>query len=401
MVYIFMGVAALAAGATGYFGLGLTLAEAILMVVVVGSAAVVAQERVLRQRAERRLENSLEDLRNLLSTDAQAADVLGQRVNALAREDAGRRLDVVEADVSILGTVIRQVAEAVAEIEEKQAQPQPAPMQPEPIVEEPVRPRFSTAAIRRALEEDRIVHHLRPVMRLPQRRTYGYDLVARLVEDDGTVHEQAVFMPEDAGADLFRQIEAAGILESITLARRALATEQPPRLFAPFSCASLTDTRTVEKTVALLEANRAVSRYLTLRTPFADWIAMNSAQRAAAGQLVRTGVTFSLEQADNLRGAIGAMAADGVQSLRVDANIFLADPQHYTDFHTADIVKYLSRFDVELIATDISAENQLLELLEDGIALASGDHLSPAAPAWAQFLSDRPQATQRLRRVET
>ncbi|WP_035099504.1 hypothetical protein, partial [Devosia sp. LC5] len=125
LVYTFIGFAAAGIGAIAYFGLTFTPAEAILAAVVFGCVCVVLLERSLRQRAERRLEKAIEDLSRLLATDAQAGAVLGQRINALTDLDAGGRLEGVEADISVLGTVIRQVAEAVAEIEERAARPGP------------------------------------------------------------------------------------------------------------------------------------------------------------------------------------------------------------------------------------------------------------------------------------
>src|SRR5690606_774882 len=131
-----------------------TPAHAILVAVVFGCVCVMLQERLLRRRAENRLERAIEDLSRLLATDAQAGAVLGQRINALADLNAGQRLETVEADISVLGTVIRQVAEAVAEVEDKVAKsspprssseradsrmiaaPAPAPQPAQPIVPE-------------------------------------------------------------------------------------------------------------------------------------------------------------------------------------------------------------------------------------------------------------------------
>ncbi|WDR02455.1 hypothetical protein PSQ19_17910 [Devosia algicola] len=119
LVYIFIALSALGLGATSYYGLTLTPLESFLVAVMFACVAVVLVERQLRQRAENRLERAIEDLSRLLSTDAQAGAVLGQRINALADLEAGPRLEGVEADISVLGTVIRQVAEAVSEIEER------------------------------------------------------------------------------------------------------------------------------------------------------------------------------------------------------------------------------------------------------------------------------------------
>jgi cyclic-di-GMP phosphodiesterase, flagellum assembly factor TipF len=119
LVYSLIAFSAAGLGALAYFGLTFTPANAILVAVVFACACVVLMERILRQRAENRLERAIEDLSRLLATDAQAGAVLGQRINAIADLNAGQRLETVEADISVLGTVIRQVAEAVAEVEDK------------------------------------------------------------------------------------------------------------------------------------------------------------------------------------------------------------------------------------------------------------------------------------------
>ena len=72
LVYLFIALAGFALGATAYFGLSFTLAEAILVALVAGCIAALVMERRLRLRAEGRLERGIEDLSRLLATDAQA-----------------------------------------------------------------------------------------------------------------------------------------------------------------------------------------------------------------------------------------------------------------------------------------------------------------------------------------
>ncbi|HVX80776.1 MAG TPA: hypothetical protein VHB23_05310, partial [Devosiaceae bacterium] len=120
LVYMFIVLAGLGVGATVYFGLTFSAIESFVVGLAFCAIAVILVERTLRRRAEARLERAIEDLSRLLSTDAQAGAVLGQRINALTDIEAGRRLDAVEADVSVLGTVVRQVAEAVADLENAQ-----------------------------------------------------------------------------------------------------------------------------------------------------------------------------------------------------------------------------------------------------------------------------------------
>jgi cyclic-di-GMP phosphodiesterase, flagellum assembly factor TipF len=99
LVYIFIALAALGVGSAAYFGFTFTPIEAIVTALGFGAIAILLLERTLRQRSEARLEKAIEDLSRLLSTDAQAGATLSMRLNALADENAGRRLEGLEADV--------------------------------------------------------------------------------------------------------------------------------------------------------------------------------------------------------------------------------------------------------------------------------------------------------------
>jgi cyclic-di-GMP phosphodiesterase TipF (flagellum assembly factor) len=58
----------------------------------------------------------------------------------------------------------------------------------------------------------------------------------------------------------------------------------------------------------------------------------------------------------------------------------LRQPEIFTDFHPADIAAYGRRFGIELVATGIIDEQQLLHLFEDGISLAQGPHIAGPGP---------------------
>lgn len=217
LVYFFIALSAAGIGALAYFGLGFTPANAILLAAVFACAAIVFLERTLRLRAENRLERAIEDLSRLLATDAQAGAVLGQRINAIADTNPGERLETLEADISVLGTVIRQVAEAVAEMEDKVAkagQHRPAYAGSERVIasghsaasqvivtSEP-EPIIPLEMLRQAVHDNRLTYHIQPIVRLPQRRAAGYDLVPRLLLEDGELADAPDFMPRRGGHDL-------------------------------------------------------------------------------------------------------------------------------------------------------------------------------------------------------
>ena len=94
-----------------------------------------------------------------------------------------------------------------------------------------------------------------------------------------------------------------------------------------------------------------------------------------------------LTASDYLRAGEAAAAGD-LHSLWF-ASRFLARPQSFTDFHTADIAPYARRFEIELCATGVIDEQQLLSLFEDSITLAQGPHVGRPGPVRSDLRVDR------------
>jgi cyclic-di-GMP phosphodiesterase, flagellum assembly factor TipF len=205
LVYLFIALCGAGLGIAAYFGLTFSIIEAGLFALIVALAGVVYLERTLRHRAEARLEKAIDDLSRLLSTDAKAGQVLSQRVNALSDLGLGSRMEVLEADISVLGTVVRQVAEAVSDLEAGQAG------ETAQDTKKPDRrqPKISLDAVRQAIDEGRLIHHMQPIVTLPQRKTHGYDLIARLKLEDGKLADPPDYMPvrNAEGDRVVRRIE--------------------------------------------------------------------------------------------------------------------------------------------------------------------------------------------------
>ncbi|WP_332689106.1 EAL domain-containing protein [Devosia sp.] len=404
LVYTFIALAAVAVGATAYFGLTFTPAEAILAAVVFGCVCVVLLERTLRQRAENRLEKAIEDLSRLLATDAQAGAVLGQRINAMADINADARLEGVEADISVLGTVIRQVAEAVADIEDRTKKAAPAGRgrmiaAAPPLVREP-EPTIPLERLRRAVDEGRLIHHIQPVVTLPQRRPQGYDLVPRLILEGGDLADRVDFLPRRGGEDVLRQIEGIGLVEAITICRRARTGGQPVTLYIPLSRPTLGDSTASEQLIVSLEANRAIAPNLIFAIAETDWQGLTTGERAIADAIVKKGAGFSITHVRSLRIDVAELAAQGVRSLRIDAARFIEEPEVFTDFHASDIANYVARFEIKLMATGIANESQIVELLEDGILLVQGPHIAAPGPVRPELMVEPSRQTVQLRRAE-
>ena len=406
LVYIFIALAAAAVGAAAYFGLTFTPSEAILAAIVFGCVCVVLVERTLRQRAENRLEKAIEDLSRLLATDAQAGAVLGQRINAIADIKADQRLEGVEADISVLGTVIRQVAEAVAEMEERVPKARSSgrmiaapPAAAAASAREP-EPTIPLEMLRQAVAENRLIYHIQPVVTLPQRRPHGYDLVPRLMLEDGDLADRADFMPRRGGEDVVRQIEGLGLVEAVTIARRSRTNGQPVTLYVPLSRATLGDSVASEQLIVTLEANRSIAPGLIFVIGEGDWQGLSTGERAIAEAVAKKGAGFSIANALSLRVDVAELASRGVRSLRIDAGRFIEEPEVFTDFHASDIANYVARFGVMLLATGISSESQIVELLDDGITLVQGPYIAGPGPVRPDLVVEPLRQAAPLRRAE-
>jgi cyclic-di-GMP phosphodiesterase TipF (flagellum assembly factor) len=404
LVYIFIALAALGVAAAAYFGFTFTPIEALVTAVAFGAVAVLFLERQLRQRAEARLERAIEDLARLLSTDAQAGQVLSQRINQLADSNAGGRLDSIEADISVLGTVVRQLAEAVAEMDEAQkrggaglaavAAPVAATAADDDALPEPVIP---IELLKQALDENRLVCHIEPIVQLPQRRPHAYDIVPRLLLEDAELADPADFMPRRGHGDVIRRIEALALEETVTIVRRARTAGSPLRLFAPLTRDTIADPQAVAALLATLDANRAIAGSLGFALAQSEWKQLLPSEKLSLSQMNREGIGFSLLDAHSLRFDFGELEGLGFSSVRVDATRLLRNPQHFTDFHLADVAPYARRFHIDVVATGLVDEQQLLSLFEEGIGFVQGPHIARPGPVRPDLVLERGEPM--LRRV--
>jgi len=409
LIIVFIALGAAALGAAGFFALAFSIAEAVLTALVFGLIGYSIYERTRRLRAESRLERGIEDLSRLLSTDAQAGGVLSQRINSLVEQNAGSRLDGLEADISVLGTVVRQVAEAVAEIEESRSKAPPvqpasaaAPVAvavPAPAAVEPPKPVLAPEKLKQAVTENKLLFQVEPIVTLPQRRTHGYDLVPRLKLSEAETLDAPAFMPQRGSDALVRHIDGLALQEGLALARRSKAAGQAVKLYVQLSQPTLADALSVDQLTVLLEANRPLLTGLSLRLDGAAWEALQPPERSALGAIAKKGIGLSLVNPPSLRVDFAELAAAGVQSVRVDASRFIDEPASLTDFHTSDIAAYMRRFNIELIANNLRSEQQILSLLDDGVGLVQGPHIGGPAPLRLEVAGLRP-AEPAARRAE-
>jgi cyclic-di-GMP phosphodiesterase TipF (flagellum assembly factor) len=403
LVYLFIAVASLSVGLMAYFGLSFTPIEAGLLVLIAGLGCLLVLELSLRRRAEIRLEKAIEDLTRVHARDAVASQEIGNKLDSLIKREIATRVDVIEADVSVLGTVIRQVAESVADLEDRMAKRPPAAPQPAATssipefeaasapsaapapapLHDPVVPE---ALVAQAVDEGRLSFHLQPIVTLPQRKLYAYDLVPRLMMEDGELADPPDFMPRQPGSRTMMRIERLILDTAITIARRSRTGGKPATLFLPLSATSLDDFLAREQMLAALEANRAIAKHLIFSIEESEFNMLASSARDTLEAIAGKGVGICIDEARSLRLDFADMTRLGVGHVKVDADLFIGAPHLLSDIHSSDVVAYLARSGVAFIARDVENEAQILSLLDESVKFAQGPHIAPPSPIRADLL---------------
>jgi cyclic-di-GMP phosphodiesterase TipF (flagellum assembly factor) len=149
------------------------------------------------------------------------------------------------------------------------------------------------------------------------------------------------------------------------------------------------DRHAMEELRAIIGANEAIAPFLSFAIPQGEWKGIGPTEKRQLYELRKLGASFVLTAAQSLRIDLAELEGMGFSTVRFDATLFLRHPESLTDFHTADIAAYAKRFHIELCATGVIDEQQLLSLFEDGIVLIQGPHISQPGPVRADLVVER------------
>ena len=274
----------------------------------------------------------------------------------------------------------------------------PRPIPPRPIPPRPVRDPASEAEIIRAFEQDGLEIHLQPVVSLPQRKVVAYEALARLrIGGPGAAApaEPETFLPvlERYGrtTELDRRMLQRAALVVRHLARRGSDTLltyalSPLSLFEPG---------------LLRELGRAVAEDpslagLVIALPQASWRGLDAGQRGLLMPL-RGRIGFSLDRPDDLRFDAVDLAALGIGQVRVPAAMLLrsqAIPGSLSDLAVEDTGPALARVGIRLVATGITDEADIPDLIDLDVPFAQGAAFAAPRPVRTEVLTAPPETPE-------
>ncbi len=324
------------------------------------------------------------------------------------------RIQVLAGEISELGMLVKQLAVSVASHDdmlaagaaaaaaapvhpdnEEQKQPPlaardraiataPAVAAPASVSSEPAPSRGQAqilAAVKNALEENRIDIYLQPMVTLPQRKVRFYEAVTRLRDDKDQLLAADDFIAVAEAAGLIGRIDHMVMLKCVQVLRRLMVRNKEVGVFCNVAAATLANPTIFAQCLDFLEANRALAPSFVLEFKQATFRNMGPTEIEHLAALAQRGFRFSIDHVTDLRIEPRELADRGVRFIKVPAALLLDQRQStVSDIHPSDLSDLLGRFGIDLIAERIEGERAVVDLLDYDVRFGQGFLFAPPRP---------------------
>lgn len=372
----------------------------------------------LRDRSD--VGSQIADLSRGTADLARQVAEFGRRLAAVegrvvsANSTGSDRIQAVLGEINELGVLVKQLASSVASHDDllasgaMAAPPAPAAVadEPEPrsteapapaVVARPApvatpAPAAATdaaarsqpqllAAIKNAVEENRLDIYLQPMVTLPQRKVRFYEAVTRLRDDKDQILTADDFIATAESAGLIGRIDHMVMLRCVQVLRRLMVRNKDVGVFCNVSAATLGNPAHFAQCLDFLEANRALAPSFVLEFKQATFRNLGPTENEHLAALSQRGYRFSIDHVSDLRVEPRELADRGVRFIKVPASLLLDPRQSSTsDIHPSDLSDLLGRFGIDLIAEKIEGERAVVDLLDFDVRFGQGFLFAPPRP---------------------
>ena len=380
-----------------------------------------------RLRDRRLVGDQIADLSRGTADLARQVAELNRRISALeGRSDRARgAADPMVAEMSELGSLVKQLAETVAAHESELyrriatetggapaataasvapasepvaallATPDPSPEPAAPAAKDGSVPRRFMGLTRDGINElitsavdaNRIDLYLQPIVTLPQRKVRFYEAVSRLRAEDGDIIPAADFIEHAEAAGLMPKIDNLLLFRCVQVMRRLQLKNREVGLFCNVSALTLADSFYFQQFVEFMDANRALAPVMVFEFSQSAFRNFGPLENEALSALSERGFRFSLDNVADLRIDPQELHERSFRFLKVSAKLLLnRGAASHGDIHAADLADLLARVGIDLIAEKIESESMVVDLLDYDVRFGQGFLFSPPRPVRAEAL---------------
>jgi cyclic-di-GMP phosphodiesterase TipF (flagellum assembly factor) len=330
-----------------------------------------------------------------------------------ANSAGAERIQAVVGEINELGVLVKQLAASVASHDDMLSSgalgtaPAPAgkpdhvPQQEQPLSAEdtitaaaavasaviagdtaPSRSQAQIlAAVKGAVEENRLDIYLQPMVTLPQRKVRFYEAVTRLRDDKDQILTADDFIGTAEAAGLMGRIDHMVMLRCVQVLRRLMVRNKDVGVFCNVAAATLGNPTTFAQCLDFLEANRALAPSFVLEFKQATFRHLGPTETEHLAALAQRGYRFSIDHVTDLRIEPRELADRGVRFIKVPAVLLLDQKRTSTsDIHPSDLSDLLGRFGIDLIAERIEGERAVVDLLDYDVRFGQGFLFAPPRP---------------------
>jgi len=417
-IAICMVLVAASLGLVLYSVAGITGTESAIVALTALTFLILYNAVSMRLRDRTDVGGQIADLSRGTADLARQVAEFGRRLAAIegrvvsANSAGADRIQAVVGEISELGVLVKQLAVSVAAHDDMLASGVPAaapaarpedaaPNEPPPsvaneksvamaavapakIVEEPSVSRSQAqilAAVKSAVEENRIDIYLQPMVTLPQRKVRFYEAVTRLRDDKDQILTADDFIAVAEAAGLIGRIDHMVMLRCVQVLRRLMVRNKDVGIFCNVAAATLGNPTTFTQCLDFLEANRALASSFVLEFKQTTFRNLGPTETEHLAALAQRGYRFSIDHVSDLRIEPRELADRGVRFIKVPAALLLDQKlSSASDIHPSDLSDLLGRFGIDLIAERIEGERAVVDLLDFDVRFGQGFLFAPPRP---------------------
>jgi diguanylate cyclase (GGDEF)-like protein/PAS domain S-box-containing protein len=243
--------------------------------------------------------------------------------------------------------------------------------------------------IRRAMDEERFVLHAQPVIDIRTGATTQYELLVRMLGEDGELLLPALFLPVAERSGLIARLDWWIIEQAVQLLASEVRTGRWLSLEVNVAGPTVADSATVGHIESILRGSGVDPTSLIFEIPEQAAVADIEAVRTFAREVASLGCRFAIDDFGAGSGGFHYLRDLRFDFLKIDG-AFVADcRQNPTDQLVIEAVVRIARgLGKRTVAEAVGDADTLAYLASIGVDLAQGHHIGSPAPVEDVFALD-------------
>jgi cyclic-di-GMP phosphodiesterase, flagellum assembly factor TipF len=260
------------------------------------------------------------------------------------------------------------------------------------------------AAVKSAIEDNRVELHIQPVVALPQRKVSFYEGFTRLRDVTGAIILPGEFLRVAEPSGLVNEIDNLLLLRCVQIARKLLKQDRRMGLFCNVSPSSLADEGFFPQFIAFLRENKDLAGSIIFELSRDAFDRLPMAAERNMGRLFDLGFRFSIDRCETIDLDLRKLERVGVRYVKIAGDTLVRQLSREgalpvtglsREFQPGDVASLFARYGVDLIADRVESERTVVEVLELDIAFAQGNVFGKPRPSNEVMAED--DDTPRLR----